>query len=335
MQFVKLLTLQPVLIFCTWSPQNVVFDISIGDYYRPIISGFFGTSGIRHDFIIDTQCDIIYHPEVPPTFVLSQLTLVGSSHDEGVVIPRPDSRDGRREIDRRSSIGVGFGSEFAQTVGRMILIPTRIGQFQSPYRMIANPSDPQSVCADRAMIMTNVNVESGHRQTFRLDVTLRHFDNGDSRPLSPSGVDRESSGPSDFPVSITGQYRISTLYPHIRLPLETKRALADTIRREMGLPESQRLSSELPRGCAAIISRLPSIQFSIVNDNGEQMGAIVLSPEDYVEVQPRSLICKLYVDLYSLTDRLNTDLYLGRVFLERVGTFFDYENQQIGFCEPE
>ena len=98
----------------------------------------------------------------------------------------------------------------------------------------------------------------------------------------------------------------------------------------IGMVRSPRRQNRFVSECHNLIRQLPSISLSFRNDD-VVFAVIILSPEDYFEVDPDTSECECQIELdYPRDDQMS----LGKIFLERVGVFIDYENVAIGLCEP-
>ncbi len=114
--------------------------------------------------------------------------------------------------------------------------------------------------------------------------------------------------------------------------MEIRRMLADIIRANgIALAHDLR-QAYLHRGCAGIVPRLPSIQLTIMPPNNSAVaGSVIIPPEEYIEVDSSQGHCAVRVEL---SDDNPHQYSIGMWMLDHVGVFFDYQNRQIGFCEP-
>ena len=205
-----------------------------------------------------------------------------------------------REI--QNYLGIGIGSDFGEVAGSIILFPG--------YRMIVNPTTPESFCYDEQLALANV--VSGTMSSIEVSVTVGN-----------SQGPRIINNPNRRSTSQTNVYKIET-WEDTRIPIYIWNRIA-----QVWVNEGIRQTSHntLEQGCERIIPLMPTIQFNIWS-NGQTVGSILMDGSDYISVDSERGLCKLY-----FLPSLGT-FQLGFSIIQKIGLFFDYRNNQIGFCEP-
>ena len=235
-----------------------------------------------------------------------------------------DSPFGIPIIDRTiRSVGIGFESVFSRMIGSMMLIPSvdRVaGNEGAAMRMIAGPTDPLAYCTDRQMMMVDVvNSFSGH-PSFQAEISLLSADTQEYMSLSSMSYFNEGPGATQAP------FEISTEITGMRVPRQVRAVILEEISMQGIASEFGTHMIYLEPGCADIIPRLPTIQLR------SPSGMIRLMPEDYVRVNETTGRCTLPIE-YDDND-FYREFTLGLSFIEQFGIFFDYNNYQIGICDP-
>ena len=329
--------LYPLIIstgFCA-IPDNAALRTSRDCMRRLTVTGTFDGVRENFDFYVDSESDNIGFRAPYLGLAENNLILLGRTYvDPRIQIPRIPEIP--RFYEMGPTLAIGYNSEFAQTVGSLMLVPRQPDEYDTSFQMILSPTDPESFCMDRQLVVTSVDTSLPGRYEFEVEVSLIANDSGETIPLTTTaGGDGFADQQTEAPHSITGMYRISTFRPKMQLPAIIRQVIADAIRAE-GLRYDPRLPglNSLLEGCADRISRLPTISFGIKRDR-QTVGNIVLAPEDYIHVDRITGNCKVNMDVETIhDDHPSVYNYLGYSFLERVGTFFDYQNREIGFCEP-
>ena len=207
-------------------------------------------------------------------------------------------------------VGVGMGSEFGTRVGSMMLRPRNPGQFGSDFEIIIDPSDPTNFCLDGRLARTNVIPGTMSGVRVRL---LMNDENSDSTATINTASENW----------FTGVYRIDTR-EKTRIPPSFWRQMA-RVWHEEGIRQIS--SYYLAPGCERIIPFMPRFCFSITS-NDQDSCLIEMIGEDYISVDESTGMCTLHFIESS------GQLVFGMSIIERIGLFFDYRNNQIGFCEP-
>ncbi len=237
-------------------------------------------------------------------------------------VPVPSTRD--RILD------ISYVSEFAQIVGFMMLIPTNPGIRGTHFRMISSPSDASDFCVDRLLTILPAITRPDGFPSIRAHAALRTADTNDYMSLSEAFGGYGNVGP----YSVESEYRFSLHNQLISLPHSIRRTIIMVAGYE-GFTVERRgefhVQYYLEPGCADIIPRLPTIQLWFTGSDGGHAGNIFLEPNDYMHVDETTGECITILDL-NFGERENN--VLGVPFFEQMGLFFDYENNQIGICDP-
>ena len=296
--------------------SNLEFSISRDSNNYPTITGFFPDSDQQpRTMRIRTLGSLSDLDEDSDLRFLFYLTTADPSIDPlPVTLANPNDR----------YMDMSFGSDFSQTVGDMMLLPTNPGQSGTLFRMITSTTDPTRYCADAAMILLPLRRVESRRPVFNVEVGLLTPDTNDYMSLSSAfgGYGNEGPYTERFPVEL------STELKTMKFPFSIQRAILDAIGSE-GFMVDQRYS-RLESGCAEIIPRLPRIQISLI-PSGEHMGNVFFEPEDYIRIDEATGECEILIDL---SHREPRDFAFGIPFFEQIGVFFDYDHGQIGLCEP-
>jgi len=195
------------------------------------------------------------------------------------------------------------GSLFARRFRNAMLIP-----HPTTFTLLAGVDNPAAECYEGTI---------GYARSQNLMIRL----NVEVSIIAPPGHDREGQTLARSPRT---QFRINTMQSRDFISGDAYYELRREATAILGIPNDQNWSS--------LIHLLPLIQYTIyVSDQSEDVAArIVLAPEDYVELHPsgggRLLVTS--PPFGSGTDAL------GLNFLKHAVVLLDYENNQIGFCEP-
>ena len=220
-------------------------------------------------------------------------------------------------------IGIGFGSDFAESVGSVFISPIQIGVFGTKLRFVVGPSDPQLHCLDRQLATIPISLDTSNRFQLPIEVSLIDAQNTSPILMSPERFE-----------SVEDHFSIQISFKKTRLPLLVRQTLREIIDQRFGGQEIDEVIGEhwFASDCTRMISELPSISLTIRNDNQLPVYQIILTAEDYASVDAESGRCIVHLDLNEDTPNMRS--MLGIQFLERVGIFYDYTNRQIGLCDP-
>jgi len=246
-----------------------------------------------------------------------QFLLYTSMNYDGIsslIVPIPDHHSSQ-------AFSVGFGSPFANMAESMMMIPVNAGEPGTRFRMIVSPSDPLSFCPERSMMMVPYwNYDGG----FRAAISLRSHGSQMSMSLGTTFVGNQIT---EGPYSVDGSFTLETNTRVLGFPIAIRRIIYAEIHARS---VDEHYSQVLQPGCADMLHELPTIQMALYNALGSA-GTISLAPEDYIEVNLETGECRILV---ALEDAGTGKYSLGLPFVEKMGVFFDYTNDQYGFCEP-
>ena len=293
------------------SLTNLEFDASIGNYQIPCIRGHLvGEDLSNRCFHLAFSSDEIILRGARPNDYQRDIILepVPGQEFEEYRLNRSQAALPENWREFTDYMGVGLGSDFGTASGSMILLPQNIDHFGTNFRMIISLTDPASFCFDRQL--TLADAVPGTMSSVEINLSI----------LEAEDTDQATSEPQ---ISQTNIYQIETL-EETQIPLFAWDRIAEVLR-DGGIHQTS--PRTLEAGCEHVIPLLPTLQFSI-RSRGTYVGTIVMEGQDYVSVHPERRTCTLHV-------RGTTETYqLGLSVIERVGLYFDYRNNQIGFCEP-
>ena len=210
-------------------------------------------------------------------------------------------------------LGIGFGSDFGNLVGSMMMLPHNPDQFDAEISVLTNVQDPASNCLDRELSLVNLIPQS----VSKVEISVSVLSSGESVALI---LDSQSHR------ALTHIYSIDTS-EYTRVPMEVWNVVRQYWERRSIRHHSPQ---ELESGCASIIPQMPTLRFSIRN-NGVHATDINMFGRDYISVDQATGRCRIHIQGIEDPD---TSFSLGMSVIERIGLFFDYRNNQIGFCEP-
>jgi len=217
-------------------------------------------------------------------------------------------------------LGIVYRSDFARSVGAVMIVPTEPGVFGSTLKFIIGPTEPQSFCFDNSLI--TIPIYLNHSNLFRIPIAVSLVDTRSNSPVYVVLQERFEAVHDDFALQTSHKTTI--------LPYLVRSALREIIAERFG-PVDDGMNGEfyVAANCQRMIAELPSISFAI-HDSIRPVYQVLMTPGDYVSsVEGR---CRIHVSLDSNTPTLAP--VLGQQFFERVGVLLDYHNSQIGFCDP-
>ncbi len=238
---------------------------------------------------------------------------------------------GLSSAESHGFIAMGHGSQFARRFGNMMLSPSasqgfrvvvyqgwcRVRESPNPgFKMITNIIDPSIYCLDNSIVYTTAM--EGDALRFRAKSALL--------PASNAGdVFGTNSSQPEIVTSRGEAYEVS--FGNLSVSLDVAQALHGEIERVSGLSISE---FETSQTCQSFIAQLPTLKFTVLEDDGSDVANLIFEPADYITIENGpSRFCRI--------DVIGTDGYeqsISEKFLRQVGLFVDYENRRFGFCDP-
>ena len=154
--------------------------------------------------------DRFYILEMDSTEVVLSTTYANYQNDillppaHGTGQPVRISRSGSHIPDHwrqyHDCIGIGFGSDFAESVGSVFISPIQIGVFGTKLRFVVGPSDPQLHCLDRQLATIPISLDTSNR--FQLPIEVSLIDAQNTSPMLMS-QERFESVEDHFSIQIS------------------------------------------------------------------------------------------------------------------------------------
>ena len=202
-------------------------------------------------------------------------------------------------------------SEFARTYSRVMLTPSVSST--STYELITDVNDPSQYCFDGTISLAQFTSPI----SFHTRVTLVPS-NGRVVSSRITGARRPLSAFYDINTESMKDVISQGVFNSLMLELEEL----------SGTPDLANMNF------ASIMQDMPSIQYTIYHHDGgsrerDEIARVVLEPIDYL----KETLDGVY-ELQVRSADANEQPQLGMNFLNAVAVFIDYENEEIGFCEP-
>ena len=232
---------------------------------------------------------------------------------------------------RPRCLNIGFGSQFSQDVGSVMILPVNPVVRGTRFRMITSPIDALSFCFEGTLVRTQMWEGLSGGPTFSAIVGLRSFDTNEFVPLSVADSDDPRS---TDPYMRRSSFKLSTEGEKLSLPSAINRTIIEAIRREGFTINRNHRIPRLDPGCSNLIPRLPTIQFFVGSpaDAENEGGNFFFEPTDYIRVDETTGEC--YIMLYLDESSSHPEFNMGLPFFEQMGVLLDYQNSQIGICDP-
>ena len=222
-------------------------------------------------------------------------------------------------VSLRRKIGANFASVFANTVGKMMMVPT---DTRESVRVIVGPFEAYEYCVDPIVTIPATFTNPGDGDNAMVYVSISVMD---------SVTEEELSLPTEPEL-----FRIDAYFDTDTVPRAVLNDLRGIFDHRFGLHLYAETNLEIAGACEHIIDRLPALKYSIMDQSGQyNLIDVILQPRDYIKVDVHT--CPIQLQDNTLESDLpepDTRNILGMNFLRQVAVLFDYRNNQFGFCEP-
>ena len=228
--------------------------------------------------------------------------IVGFSFTERVVSFSTD-------INATETISIAPSSAYSRFMRNTMLLPP--SEADARFRLIAHVTDPGQLCIENSLGFTPLEAGDGVR--FRASVSI----------IEPTGLILDSTYTSPMET-----FAIYTSNVGDVIPSEIYTRIMSQIRAVSGESDIEEIGGE--DWTTTFMHLLPSIEYTLQTARGGSSPVrIVLNPEDYIRVNENGVT--------QLNFSPSTELDGNRISLQTLklfGVYFDYRNDQLGFCDP-
>ena len=283
----------PIVNSTIWLP---VYGNRLFGSIRPGVARYFHPATASRAWVTHERV-----PLVPPFIT------VGIEGGEPVDIPITDPNSLVFDMsiwDQSDALGVDWGSDVANTLDGLILIPRNYDIRIDGLNIIRRQVNYTSICAFDQPVFVSVQV--GDPETPSTIRARFSFGNEDMEQ-SYSNYSIDSTAPSNMDaIPIVAFQRFESALNSLGIVISDEHTVDCTMRHLM-----------------------PEISYTIANHNDEEMVRMILTPDDYVREIENGFTCMLMI-----RPTYSASYLLGPNFMQNAVVIFDYANEQVGFCEP-